>query len=116
MKPAATRDIAKGVGTRWLHQPLLDAVSGSWPASAVLGLVSKSALDRPRGFEDDPDMCNEYSNRIPPDALWAEFSHLKLNLSWAEGRPSNLEPRDSIRIRDSAPDRAPGWRPAPSWP
>lgn len=48
-------------------------------------------------------MCNEYSNRIPPEALWAEFSHIRLKLDWAEGRPSNLEPRDSIRIRDSAP-------------
>ena len=48
-------------------------------------------------------MCNEYRNRIPPDAYWEEFSHLKLQLSWAEGRPSNLEPRDSIRIRDTAP-------------
>jgi putative SOS response-associated peptidase YedK len=48
-------------------------------------------------------MCNEYSNRIPADALWAEFSHLKLRLDWAESKPSNLEPRDSIRIRDAAP-------------
>ena len=48
-------------------------------------------------------MCNEYRNRLPPDAYWEEFSHLKLRLSWAKGRPSNLEPRDSIRIRDTAP-------------
>jgi putative SOS response-associated peptidase YedK len=48
-------------------------------------------------------MCNNYRYRQPADTLFEEFSHQKLPLTWAEGQASNFEPRDDIRIRDTAP-------------
>jgi putative SOS response-associated peptidase YedK len=47
-------------------------------------------------------MCNEHRNRIPESAYFDEFSQLKAPLRWTDRR-SNLEPRDSIRIRDDGP-------------
>src|SRR5438067_5105210 len=47
-------------------------------------------------------MCNEYGNRIPYSRYVEEFSHIKLPLNFATAAP-NLEPRDSIRLTDTAP-------------
>lgn len=47
-------------------------------------------------------MCNEFRYRGPPDTLHHEFSQQKLPVTWAAGQASNVEPRDSIRIRDTA--------------
>jgi len=46
-------------------------------------------------------MCNEYGNRIPYSRYVEEFSHLKLPLTFATATP-NLEPRDSIKLTDTA--------------
>ena len=43
-------------------------------------------------------MCNDYRNRIPLDALREAFPNLKL-----PGGAPNLEPRDDVRITDTAP-------------
>lgn len=48
-------------------------------------------------------MCNAYRLRQPAHVFVDEFSQLKLPIVWAEGQIPNLEPRDDIRIRDSAP-------------
>jgi putative SOS response-associated peptidase YedK len=48
-------------------------------------------------------MCNEHQNRIPQSALFDTFAELRIPLDWAEDRRSNLEPLDSIRIKDPAP-------------
>jgi putative SOS response-associated peptidase YedK len=48
-------------------------------------------------------MCNDYRLRVPADALLETFNDFGVPLRWAEGRASNLEPRDDIRIRDTAP-------------
>src|SRR5689334_17706603 len=48
-------------------------------------------------------MCNEYRFRQPADALFEAFSQIKVPLRWTEGHASNIEPRDSIHIRDTAP-------------
>jgi putative SOS response-associated peptidase YedK len=48
-------------------------------------------------------MCNEYRFRQPADALFQSFGEIDAPLRWAEGHASNIEPRDSIRIRDTAP-------------
>jgi putative SOS response-associated peptidase YedK len=47
-------------------------------------------------------MCNEYRFKTSLDRIVAEFSQLRLPVSWAGGAP-NLEPRDSIRPTDPAP-------------
>lgn len=48
-------------------------------------------------------MCNAYRLRQPPSVFIEEFSQLKLPVVWADGAVPNLEPRDQIRIRDTAP-------------
>ena len=48
-------------------------------------------------------MCNEHRNRIPESAYFEEFSQAGVPLRWFEGRRSNLEPKDSLRIRDEGP-------------
>lgn len=48
-------------------------------------------------------MCNLYRLRTPGSDLAGLFRQLGLPLDWAEGQASNLEPRDEIRIRDTAP-------------
>jgi hypothetical protein len=48
-------------------------------------------------------MCNDSRLRLPTDALFEAFSEIRVPLRWAEGQASNLEPRDDIRIRDTAP-------------
>lgn len=47
-------------------------------------------------------MCNEYGNRVRYRRYVEEFSHLGLPLV-VEGNGPDLTPRDSIRIRDTAP-------------
>lgn len=47
-------------------------------------------------------MCNEYRFRQPLDRIVAEFSQLKIPVTWSGGAP-NLEPRDSVRPTDPAP-------------
>jgi putative SOS response-associated peptidase YedK len=48
-------------------------------------------------------MCNEHRNRIPESAYFDEFAQAGVPLRWFEGRRSNLEPKDSLRIRDEGP-------------
>jgi putative SOS response-associated peptidase YedK len=48
-------------------------------------------------------MCNEHRNRIPESAYFEAFSDLGVPLRWAQARRSNLEPKDSLRIRDEGP-------------
>ena len=48
-------------------------------------------------------MCNAYRLRQPPSVFTEEFSQLRLPLVFADGQVPNLEPRDQIRIRDTAP-------------
>lgn len=48
-------------------------------------------------------MCNEYRNRLGYDPMRDDLARLSMNLAWADGQASNLEPRDSIRIGDTAP-------------
>jgi putative SOS response-associated peptidase YedK len=48
-------------------------------------------------------MCNEHQNRIPQSAYFDTFRQLNIPLTWAEGAQSNLEPKDSIRIKDPGP-------------
>ena len=47
-------------------------------------------------------MCNLYSNKVAPDAIARAFEQLGMVLGFPEGRP-NLEPREEIRITDTAP-------------
>ena len=47
-------------------------------------------------------MCNEYSNRVPYRRYVEEFGDLGMPLA-VEGNGPDLTPRDSIRIRDTAP-------------
>jgi putative SOS response-associated peptidase YedK len=47
-------------------------------------------------------MCNLYSNKVPPDAIARAFEQLGMSLAFPDGTP-NLEPREEIRITDSAP-------------
>jgi putative SOS response-associated peptidase YedK len=47
-------------------------------------------------------MCNEFRYTQSADKLHGAFRQLNVPLTWAAGQASNLEPRDSIRIRDSA--------------
>jgi putative SOS response-associated peptidase YedK len=47
-------------------------------------------------------MCNLYSNKVAPDAIARAFEQLGMALHFPEGTP-NLEPREEIRITDSAP-------------
>lgn len=48
-------------------------------------------------------MCNAYRLRQPPSVFDDAFSHLRVPLIWEGGSVPNLEPRDDIRIRDTAP-------------
>lgn len=48
-------------------------------------------------------MCNLYRLRVSPSNLGGLFRRLDLPLDWPEGGTPNLEPRDEIRIRDTAP-------------
>jgi putative SOS response-associated peptidase YedK len=48
-------------------------------------------------------MCNLYRLRVSPVDLGEVFRQLGLTLEWPDGRTPNLEPRDEIRIRDTAP-------------
>jgi putative SOS response-associated peptidase YedK len=47
-------------------------------------------------------MCNEFSSREPRDAWGEVFSKVQLDLDFADGVSSNLEPRASIRISETA--------------
>jgi putative SOS response-associated peptidase YedK len=47
-------------------------------------------------------MCNLYSNKVAPDAIALAFEQLRIPLGFPEGLP-NLEPRDEIKITDTAP-------------
>lgn len=47
-------------------------------------------------------MCNEYRSHVDIDRIVEGFSEIKIRIEFPEARP-NLEPRDSIRITDSAP-------------
>ena len=47
-------------------------------------------------------MCNDYRSRVELDTIGQDFSQLRIPLRFPEGLP-NLEPRDDIRITDTAP-------------
>jgi putative SOS response-associated peptidase YedK len=47
-------------------------------------------------------MCNLYSNKVAPDAIARTFEQLGMVLHFPEGLP-NIEPREEIRITDTAP-------------
>ncbi|HYI40320.1 MAG TPA: SOS response-associated peptidase [Allosphingosinicella sp.] len=47
-------------------------------------------------------MCNLYSNKVAPDAIARTFEQLGMLLSFPDGLP-NLQPREEIRITDTAP-------------
>ncbi len=47
-------------------------------------------------------MCNDYRNRLTADQIAMAFSEIRLPLTFPTGVP-NLEPRDDIRITDTAP-------------
>jgi putative SOS response-associated peptidase YedK len=47
-------------------------------------------------------MCNLYSNKVAPDVIVRAFEQLRVPLGFPEGMP-NLQPREEIRITDSAP-------------
>ncbi|MGA9582361.1 MAG: SOS response-associated peptidase [Allosphingosinicella sp.] len=47
-------------------------------------------------------MCNLYSNKIAPDAIARTFEQLGMVLGFPDGLP-NLQPREEIRITDTAP-------------
>jgi putative SOS response-associated peptidase YedK len=47
-------------------------------------------------------MCNLYSNKVAPDAIARALEQLGMTLSFPDGMP-NLEPREEIRITESAP-------------
>ena len=47
-------------------------------------------------------MCNDFRSRVDLGTIGQDFSQLRIPLRFPEGLP-NLEPRDDIRITDSAP-------------
>lgn len=47
-------------------------------------------------------MCNLYSNKVAPDAIARTLEQLGMALSFPDGLP-NLQPREEIRITDTAP-------------
>lgn len=47
-------------------------------------------------------MCNNYRTRVDLDTIGQDFSETRVRLRLPEGAP-NLEPRDDIRITDTAP-------------
>ena len=47
-------------------------------------------------------MCNDYRFRAPAEQLIDEFRQIRIPLVFPAGIP-NIEPRDDIRIRDTAP-------------
>lgn len=47
-------------------------------------------------------MCNLYSNKVAPDAIARAFEQLGMTLHFPDGTP-NLQPREEIRITDTAP-------------
>jgi len=47
-------------------------------------------------------MCNDYRYRLPAERLVDEFRQLRIPLRFPQGVP-NIEPRDDIRITDTAP-------------
>lgn len=47
-------------------------------------------------------MCNDYRSRVPAERIIGEFRQIRIPLVFPKGIP-NLEPRDDIRIKDSAP-------------
>jgi putative SOS response-associated peptidase YedK len=48
-------------------------------------------------------MCNNYTLRIPPNALFDAFSQLRAPVRWLGGAAPNVPELPDIRIRDSAP-------------
>lgn len=48
-------------------------------------------------------MCNDYRVKIPPAGYVEGFSQIKIPFKWATGGPPNLEPREDVRIKDTAP-------------
>lgn len=48
-------------------------------------------------------MCNDYRVKIPPAGYVEGFSQLKLPFKWASGGPPNLQPREDVRITETAP-------------
>ena len=47
-------------------------------------------------------MCNDYRVRVDADTIRQDFADLRIRIQFTDGIP-NLEPRDDIRITDSAP-------------
>ncbi|MBV9248857.1 MAG: SOS response-associated peptidase [Acetobacteraceae bacterium] len=55
-------------------------------------------------------MCNEYQSHVDVDPLYRDFSEIKISIRFLEGVP-NLEPRDDIRITETAPIVRPSEEP-----
>ncbi|NLS06326.1 SOS response-associated peptidase [Rhizobium sp. P32RR-XVIII] len=47
-------------------------------------------------------MCNDYRLMVDVASIVEDFAHLKIRIRFGEGAP-NLEPRDDIKITDTAP-------------
>ena len=47
-------------------------------------------------------MRNDYRSHVDPDTILQDFSQIKIRIRLPEGAP-NLQPRDDIRITDTAP-------------
>lgn len=48
-------------------------------------------------------MCNNYASKVPANRIADAFSATGLPLRFADGAIPNLEPRDDIRVGDTAP-------------
>ena len=47
-------------------------------------------------------MCNDYRSHVDLDTIRQDFSEIKIRIRFPEGAP-NLQPRDDIRITETAP-------------
>src|SRR3954463_8592262 len=47
-------------------------------------------------------MCNDYRMKVDVDAIRQDFADINVRISFPEGIP-NMQPRDDVRITDSAP-------------
>jgi putative SOS response-associated peptidase YedK len=47
-------------------------------------------------------MCNDYRSHVDLDTICRDFSEIRIRIRFSEGAP-NLQPRDDIRITETAP-------------
>ncbi|MGE5565930.1 MAG: SOS response-associated peptidase family protein [Parcubacteria group bacterium] len=48
-------------------------------------------------------MCNDFRMKIDPEDFIEGFSRIEMPFRWATGGPPNLQPRDDVRITETAP-------------